>query len=149
MRPRGCLASQIQSIATHAVAQCTKRNYIKRGLRAANGTVSYGDLTFKLLMSRDLIADGWFAIGRCCCLASVRGGVLDRHWGHLLRVRVAKIMLEQPVSVPALLHNLPSYTRLLDELHALRPIALHLDADALYSLTLGHRLDVCTRPNDE
>jgi len=47
-------------------------------LRAANGTVSYGDLTFKLLMSRDLIADGWLATGRCCCLASVRGGVLDR-----------------------------------------------------------------------
>jgi hypothetical protein len=36
---------------------CTK-NAIKRGLRAANCIVSLADLTFKLLMSRDLIADG-------------------------------------------------------------------------------------------
>ena len=56
-----------------------------------------------------------------------------------------RVLQKLCVSVPALLHKLPSYTQLLDEPHALRPTALHLDVDALYSVTLGHRLDVCTR----
>ena len=98
-------------------------------------------------MSRDLIADGWLATGRCCCLASVRGGVLDKdkYEDTGPGIFCAFVLQKLCVSVPALLHNLPSYTQLLDELHALRPTALQLDADALYSLTLGHRLAVCTR----
>ena len=91
--------------------------------------------------------DGW-PPAAAAVLPLCEGAFWNLHlqslWG-IFCAFVLQKLCELCVSVPALLHNLPSYTQLLDEPHALRPTALHLDVDALYSVTLGHRLDVCTR----